>query len=130
MFIFREKLNTILRKDKKTGRNIYNYNIVEEKEFGKPYTLGEKIEFNKKAYKVISIVKGNQLEDNTNTYIDIEKVEKNYQEPIKRFVPRDRMGDEVITNKDGTQYTIDNNGKKVRDIRKKEDGQWEVIPAY
>jgi hypothetical protein len=115
MFIFRERLKTNIRKDKKIGRNIYSYNIVEEKEFGKPHAIGERIEIEKKIYRIIAITKGNQLEDDINTYIDIEKVDKNYESSIKIMPVYDREGHEVIANKDGSYYTINKDGKKVRE---------------
>jgi hypothetical protein len=113
-------LFTIREKFKNQATNKYSFNELEEREFEKMPTLGDKIQVGKKYYRVDNIIIASHMKDekgneNDESFLDVVLVDKHYEDNIKRIKRVDRFKHEIIDKKDGGYYTIDKNGKKVRE---------------
>jgi hypothetical protein len=100
-----------LKKDtgrKKKDKRIYDE--IGEINIDNAITIGSKIQHDKKTYAVKAIENENDGYKN----LEVIEVDKNYQEPTKQVYRRDRFGNRVIVNKDGTEQTIGKDGKIIR----------------
>lgn len=91
--------------------------------------ITEKIEVNKKFYKVNGIINDNKAEGMTHYFIDCTEANKHYDDNISRNAyydktqnqiledgyRRDRYGHRIIENKDGSYKTINDKGKIIRE---------------
>lgn len=113
---------TIREKFKKEATGKITYKELEEREFNGVPANGDKIEVSGKFYRVDAVIiasgfkKDNDSEESLENFLDVVMVNKHYENENVKKVPRhDRYGHEIIENKDGSYYTVDKNGKKVRE---------------
>jgi hypothetical protein len=111
---------TVREKTKKQFSNKAILRELEEKEFEKTPTLNDKIQIGKKYYRVDNIIIASHLKDekgvmHEENFLDIVLVDKNYENDINVIYRRDRFGHQIFEKKDGGYYTVDKNGKKVRE---------------
>lgn len=102
------------------GKNVLKE--LEEREFEKMPIIGDSLKIGRKNYQIVNIIiadgmkKRNEEEMHMENYIDVlaaMKVQKNEQ--IKNITRRDRYQHDIIERKDGSYYTVDKEGRKIRE---------------